>query len=143
MRRSVRIIEIDTPTLARALISLSEAKVRNQLRTMRAHLFSHSLMIMTAASTSLNLDGNKFSSTTSQFIPKPVHPLNKKAMDETRLNMRGSHFSVGVNSDNHMQPAPYKVSNPDGAELVKPIDGAALRKESWILGQCPDTYHSI
>lgn len=95
------------------------------------------------ANTWLNLDGNKFSSTVSQFIPKPVKPLDKKAMDETRLNMRGSHFSVGVSNDNHMQPAPYKVSNPANAELVKPIDGAALRKESWILGQCPDTYHSI
>ena len=57
--------------------------------------------------------------------------------------MRGSHFSVGVNSDNHMQPAPYKISNPVGAEKTKAIDGAALRKESWILGQCPDTYNSI
>ena len=25
---------------------------------------------------------------------------------------------------------------------MKPIDGAALRKESWILGQCADTYNS-
>jgi len=26
---------------------------------------------------------------------------------------------------------------------VQPIDGAALRKESWILGQCPGTYKSV
>ena len=38
-----------------------------------------------------------------------------------------------------MHPAPYKVSNPVNAEKINPIDGAALRKESWILGQCPDT----
>ena len=42
-----------------------------------------------------------------------------------------------------MTPAPYKVSMPQNAERVKPIDGAALRKESWILGQCPDTYNTI
>ena len=38
-----------------------------------------------------------------------------------------------------MHPAPYKVSRPEGAAKINPIDGAALRKESWILGQCPDT----
>jgi len=27
--------------------------------------------------------------------------------------------------------------------MVKPIDGAALRKESWILGQCADTYKTV
>ena len=42
-----------------------------------------------------------------------------------------------------MYPAPYKVSDPSNAERVMPIDGAALRKESWILGQCPDNYKSI
>ena len=41
-----------------------------------------------------------------------------------------------------MSPAPYKVSMPQNAERVKAIDGAALRKESWILGQCPDTYNT-
>ncbi len=50
---------------------------------------------------------------------------------------------VGVNNDNNMHPAPYKISNPVGAEKVKSIDGAALRKESWILGQCPDTHGSV
>jgi len=63
-----------------------------------------------------------------------VTQLNKKEMDMTRQNMRGSHFSVGVNNENYMQPAPYKVSDPRGAEMVKPVDAAALRKESWILG---------
>ena len=43
----------------------------------------------------------------------------------------------------NMLPAPYKVSDPTGAEKVKSIDAAALRKESWILGQCPGTYASI
>ena len=41
-----------------------------------------------------------------------------------------------------MIQAPYKVSRPEGAEKVPPIDGAALRKESWILGQCPDYYNT-
>lgn len=50
---------------------------------------------------------------------------------------------VGVSNEHHMHPAPYKTSNPVGAEKVKSIDGAALRKESWILGQCPGTYASV
>ena len=41
-----------------------------------------------------------------------------------------------------MHPAPYKVSRPEGAEKIPAIDGAALRKESWILGQCPDYYNT-
>lgn len=41
-----------------------------------------------------------------------------------------------------MIPAPYKVSNPKAGERVKPVDGIALRKESWILGQCPDTFNT-
>ena len=43
-------------------------------------------------------------------------------------------LNIGVNNENYMQPAPYKVSDPRGAEMVKPVDAAALRKESWILG---------
>lgn len=41
-----------------------------------------------------------------------------------------------------MTPAPYKVSNPKNAERMLPVDGQALRRESWILGQCPDTYNT-
>ena len=41
-----------------------------------------------------------------------------------------------------MTPAPYKVSNPKGADRIMPVDGTALRRESWILGQCPDTYNT-
>ena len=48
-----------------------------------------------------------------------------------------------MNNETHLTPAPYKQSFPQQAERVKPIDGAALRKESWILGQCPETYSTV
>lgn len=51
-------------------------------------------------------------------------------------------LSAGATRENTMIQAPYKVSRPEGAEKVPPIDGAALRKESWILGQCPDYYNT-
>lgn len=42
-----------------------------------------------------------------------------------------------------MTPAPYKVSNPVGAEKVKSIDKNLLGKESWILGQCPNAFGTV
>ena len=57
--------------------------------------------------------------------------------------MRASHFSVGVTKDHQMYPAPYKVSDPSGAVRAKAKDSNELRKESWILGQCPETFTSV
>jgi len=48
-----------------------------------------------------------------------------------------------MNNDSHMTPAPYKVSNPVGAQKAKAIDANLLGKESWILGQCPGTYKTV
>ena len=42
-----------------------------------------------------------------------------------------------------MYPAPFKQSSPDGAERIQPIDGAALRKESWRFGASPSFYETI
>ena len=36
-----------------------------------------------------------------------------------------------------MYAAPFKQSNPDGAVRIPPVDGTALRKESWKLGSSP------
>mmetsp|Transcript_26186 Transcript_26186/g.32738 ORF Transcript_26186/g.32738 Transcript_26186/m.32738 type:complete len:140 (-) Transcript_26186:1510-1929(-) len=85
-------------------------------------------------------DGSKTSQTKNFFSSKPVDRSGTKVLAENIRNMRGSHFSVGVSNEVHMTPAAYKVSMPDNAERAKPIDGTALRKESWILGQCPKTY---
>jgi len=77
-------------------------------------------------------------------------------------NMRGSHFSVGksptlkfiyiepslfsltgMNMENQMSPAPYKISNPVNPEKIKTYDKNELGKESWILGQCPETFKTV
>ena len=42
-----------------------------------------------------------------------------------------------------MYPAPFKKSDPVGAERPVPIDGHALRKESWKLGSSPAFYETI
>ena len=47
-----------------------------------------------------------------------------------------------MNNNHNMVPAPYKVSNPVGAEKVKAIDANILGKESWILGQCGNYYNT-
>ena len=41
-----------------------------------------------------------------------------------------------------MFPAPYKVSNPEGGERAVGMDKSKIGKESWILGQCPNTYNT-
>lgn len=48
-----------------------------------------------------------------------------------------------MNNQSYMTPAPYKVSNPIGAEKVKSIDKSLLGRENWILGQCPDSYGTV
>ena len=42
-----------------------------------------------------------------------------------------------------MYPAPYKVSDPSGAERAKAKDSNELRKESWTMGQHPETFTSV
>lgn len=42
-----------------------------------------------------------------------------------------------------MYPAPFKRSSPEGAERIPPIDGRALRKESWRLGSSPSIYETV
>ena len=57
--------------------------------------------------------------------------------------MKDSHFSIGMNSQSHLSPAPYKVSNPIGGQRPEPIDKNKLGRESWTLGTYPDTYKTI
>ena len=57
--------------------------------------------------------------------------------------MKDSHFSIGLNKQNHMSPAPYKVSPTEGGFRPKPIDKNLLGKESWTLGSYHDTYKTI
>ena len=42
-----------------------------------------------------------------------------------------------------MYPAPFKKSDPTGAERVKAKCGNELRKESWTLGASPAFYETI
>ena len=57
--------------------------------------------------------------------------------------MKESHFSVGMTNENHLNPAPYKVSNPEGGMRPKPMDKNKLGRESWTLGTYPDIYKTV
>jgi len=42
-----------------------------------------------------------------------------------------------------MYPAPFKKSDPTGAEMPKKIDKNRLGRENWTLGASPMRYESI
>ena len=57
--------------------------------------------------------------------------------------MKDSHFAIGMAKGGNMAPAPYKQSNPDGADRPPVIDSNKLGRESWTLGTFPDTFKTV
>jgi len=50
---------------------------------------------------------------------------------------------IELTKENTMYAAPFKQSSPEGAVRIPPVDGTALRKESWKLGSSPQFYETI
>ena len=48
-----------------------------------------------------------------------------------------------MTKDNTMYPAPFKKSDPTGAEMHPKIDKNALGRENWTLGASPMRYETI
>ena len=92
-------------TSVKELISFLERKVSAIARVSKVQVFMDCRC----------LDGNKHSQNTSAFhTPAKGHQHNKDKLQDSIRTMKDSHFSIGMTKENHLNPAPYKVSNPEG-----------------------------
>ena len=52
-------------------------------------------------------------------------------------------INLELTKEKTMYPAPFKQSNPVGAERPKMMDKNALGRENWTLGASPMFYETI
>jgi len=52
-------------------------------------------------------------------------------------------INLELTKERTMYPAPFKLSDPTGAEMPKKIDKNRLGRENWTLGASPMRYETV